>query len=45
MAKAALTATNVWITHAEIMGSVLTGTRLNGTLAYAPPDFRATTAN
>lgn len=39
MAKAALTAMNVWITHVELMGSVATRIRLNGTFVFAKRDF------
>jgi len=45
MAKVALIATNVWITHAETMGNVSIETRLNDTLVFAQQDFRAITAN
>ena len=39
MAKAALTAMNVWKTHAELTGSVSTGIRLNGIFVFAERDF------
>ena len=39
MAKASLTAINVWITHAELSGSVSTGIWLNGTFVFAKRDF------
>ena len=39
MAKTALTTMNVWITHVELMGSVATRIRLNGTFVFAKRDF------